>query len=196
MHEERRRPADGSTLLRPCGRDEADIVWQDTWYQLCGRKAFVLVREYWEWTRGIADQQRPHMIRAALKDAQTRQKKRLDMDERREVIQGVKDRIALSMCGEDVPVRMRFVYNPYTEEREAEGWDMLEQRLRDRWGSLWAESMAWDNPLWTERVVNWAWLDVLAGKTAGEPVVDPLLSQTQGQAQLSFFVAKEDAANG
>ena len=189
--EETMRPDLEAPLLRPCGQDEADILWHDNWHQLCGRKAFVLVREYWEWTRGMTEQQRPHMIRAALKEAQASQRKRLTMDERREVIQGVEDRIALSMRVDDVPVRVRFAYNPYTEEREVEGWDQLEQRLRDRWGPLWAESMTWPNPLWTEREIDWAWLDAMRGWAKGEPIVPPKNTPPIVREQTSFPFAEE-----
>ncbi len=173
-----RPPGPDEPLLHPCTPESADILWRGESYQLCGHKALVLVREYWAWTRELADEQRPHMIRNALKEAQTGQKKRLTREERADIVRRVEERIAASMTAERVPVRTRHVYNLLTDTRQPEGWDQLEQRVRDRWGALWAESMTWPNPLWEKKEIDWRWLDMLTGKTeTGGPLgpAQPLL---------------------
>lgn len=173
-------PQNLTPLLRACSQENADVQWRGEWYELCGQKAFVLIREYWRWTVEVADQQRPQMTRDALKHEQATQPKRLTPAQRDDVIKRVEERIAAFITREDAPVRARHAYNPYAETRQPEGWDQLEQRLRDLWGPLWAESMTWPNPLWEQKEIDWAWLDVLTGKTEHEPVSIPdVLLRTQ-----------------
>ena len=163
-------PAQGAPLLRACLEDHADVRWHGASYEVCGHKALVLVREYWCWTLEVARDRRPHMIKTALEEAQATQKNRLTPQQKNDVISRVDERIAQSMTAEDVPVRSRYTYNPYTETRQPEGWDQLEQRLRERWGPLWEESMTWPNPLWEQREIDWGWLDAMTGETENEPV--------------------------